>query len=243
MADYRVYIRRSAGGFDGATLDTATYTAQGHKFITASNAQTGLFGPGAGTTSLGRSGPTASLIKVFSDAPFQAGDTVRILASNGTVRQTEDFTPSGSAWMYADPDDQVSITSAASDLAEIVVNDLSDDQLTSFSSAEAIAAAGAFSFAGTPVQSAANLSPSATDLSEKITVIEMTGAAAQDLLLPSIAAVAVGSQVIVFNSSINAHTITPTGLDEIDGVNAAVASAAGSKVLLVSGGSLIGGGR
>lgn len=234
MADYRVYIR-DAAAFNGATVETAIYAGTGYKFTTATNSAVGIFSP----TSIGRFN-VASLIQVFSDSALVGGDTVTINASTGVVRQAAVFGPAGSGWLFAEPDDTVRITAVGAGRAEIVVNDLNDDQLSQFVSAQIISAASAFSFAGTPVVSAANQAPSATLLTGKITPFQMTGLAGQDLLLPSVSAMSVGSQVVVFNSSANAHTVSPTGADLIDGVNAPFASAAGSKIVFYAAGSAIG---
>lgn len=94
---------------------------------------------------------------------------------------------------------------------------------------------------GVPVVSAANLAPTAVQLSGNITPVSMTGGAGQSVTLPPVAQVATGSMVVVFNSTAAAaHQITPTGADLIDGVNAAVNDAAGDRTLVISGGPAIG---
>jgi hypothetical protein len=72
------------------------------------------------------------------------------------------------------------------------------------------------------------------DISGGIATIETTGGAGQIIALPVVANVAPGSMGVFFNSSGNAHSVSPNGTDKINNVNAAAALAAGKRMIVIA---------
>ena len=110
---------------------------------------------------------------------------------------------------------------------------------------EATAAAGWFGYGGgnqgiTVSSAAAGITLSVAEVNGGVTVVEMTGAAGQDLNLPTVGEVAPGSMIVVLNNSGNAHDFVPDGTDEINGVNAILPDAPADRTLIVAGGAGIG---
>ncbi|MEZ4454179.1 MAG: hypothetical protein R3B09_32290 [Nannocystaceae bacterium] len=69
-----------------------------------------------------------------------------------------------------------------------------------------------------------------------VQIVTMTGAAAQNLALPAAASMRAGDQVVVWNNSANAHTITPNGADTVNGAGGAFAQATTARNILTSDG-------
>lgn len=212
MTDYRIYQRTIAGGafFDGATVETATFSQERFNWTTTTTSVVGRWTP----ASLGRNN-TASLVQVFSNTAAGPGDTVQVLSSTGAVRESATFQLSGSGWLLMMPDDILAVTSAASASATIFVNDLTDDQLAEYASAQAAAIAAATTTRTTVLTSAA--AGVNVPAFSGIFIVEASNAAGA-VNLPALSSVEPGDRVLVLNSGTGFINILPNGVDLINGL-------------------------
>lgn len=125
MSDYRVFERNSVGGFNGTTLDAATYTASGFLRTTTTTTAVGLFSPAG----LGRLNNVASLIQVQMQGTVLGTDVLRIVGTDNQVRKSVVLSTDVTPWVFAGPLDRVGIVCAGGTQANIIVNDLTDEQL------------------------------------------------------------------------------------------------------------------
>ena len=210
MAEYRIYRRASVGGFDGATLETATYTQSRYLWSTAEDALVGRFEP----ASVGRQ-DVASRIQVTADL-VDPGDLVEIITPAGVVRDSGALLVNGGPWLVAHPGDDVAVTSARATTIDVVVNDLDDAQLNLWAlddSSSSSSTADSYSeqtltVAGEAITPFAGTKTAFTSL-----------AAAGTVVLPSLADTVEGAVLRIVRIGGAQPTITPAAItDEINGL-------------------------
>jgi hypothetical protein len=150
MADYRNYLRSSPAGFDGATPETAVYTPLRFAYSTTSTGPVGRWSP----ASLGRTG-VASMARVMLQGVVDpAVDYVRVIDSSGGTRFDLPASLESSGWFFLGPTDVLAISAPDATRADILINDLNDEQMQGAVSDEVLQSLG--SSAPAPIISAAN---------------------------------------------------------------------------------------
>jgi hypothetical protein len=210
MADYRIYRRASVGGFDGATLETATYSQSRYLWTTSDDAVVGRFEPAF----IGRQ-DVASRIQVTADL-VDPGDLVEIITPAGVTRDSGALLVNGGPWLVAHPGDDVAVTSARATTIDIIVNDLDDSQLNLWAlddSSSSSSTADNYSEQTITVAGGA-----ITAFAGRKTVFTSL-AAAGTVVLPSLADVVEGAVLHIVRIGGSQPTITPAAVtDEINGL-------------------------
>ncbi|MEZ5069344.1 MAG: hypothetical protein R2847_13120 [Bacteroidia bacterium] len=198
------------GGFDGATLETATYSQSRYLWTTSDDAVVGRFEP----ASVGRQ-DVASRIQVTADL-VDPGDLVEVITPAGVVRDSGALLVNNGAWLVAHPGDDVAVTSARATTIDIIVNDLDDSQLNLWAlddSSSSSSTADSYSeqtitVAGEAITPFAGTKTAFTSL-----------AAAGTVVLPSLADTVNGAVLHIVRIGGSQPTITPAAItDEINGL-------------------------
>lgn len=227
MADYRNYIR-TAAGFNGATVDAAVYSGTRFVFTTPTTSAVGRFTPAI----LGREN-VASIARVAMSGVVAPGDYVRVLDASGATRFELEASVAGTPFFFLNPTDVISVSAAGATAANILVNDLSDDQALTWAQVEAEQVAG--SSAPQPLISAA-VAIAVAGFGSGTYYITGQSAAPATVTLAAVADFGVGARVVLLNDSAVAYTIDPDGAELINGA-ANLVIAAGDTVSVEAAGT------
>lgn len=124
LTDYRNFIRTAIGGFNGVTVETAVYSQLRQVWTTPTTTAVGRFTP----ASLNRYN-IVSVVRVMLQGVIAPGDAIRVRDSAGQIRFTRAASLETSGWFFMGPEDVLEIEAAGATAADILVNDLTDEQL------------------------------------------------------------------------------------------------------------------
>jgi hypothetical protein len=215
VSDYRNYVR-TAAGFDGLTPETATYSGTRFNFTTTTATAVGRFDP----TSLGRKN-VASACRVMLQGVIAPGDYVRVIDSSGGTRFDVAASLESSGWFFLGPQDTLAISAAGATRADILVNDLSDDQMIQFVQDEVLQGIAGVA-APDPVITATT--PYVVAPFDRGTFyLTGTSGAPGDITLTTVTSFGVGARIVFLNDGGAGYTVTcPLGEDINGGPSIAV---------------------
>lgn len=204
MSEPRNYIRATTGGFNATTVDTAVYTQLRTVWTTPTSTLVGVFSPLSLGRTAGANAPSVpSFARVMLQGVVAPGDQVRIINSAGVVRFTVPASVESSGWFYLAPDDSIGILSAGATSAEILVLDISEDNLPTLALAEVTQAAGGggSSSSGIAPQDTQIIAATGTINSfDGDLIVFVSAAAPATLTLPALGTVALGSTITVIRT-------------------------------------------
>lgn len=216
LTDYRNFIRATVGGFDGATLETAAYTQLRQVWTTPTDTRVGRWTP----ATLNRYN-VVSVLRVMLQGVIGPGDAIRVRDSAGQIRFTRPASLETSGWFFMGPEDVLEIEAPAATSADILVNDLTDEQLQEWILSEITAG-------NTPVlpddYSEITIAAPGTAVpawTGRLMVFINFAGAPGDVVLPALADIALGDTVtfLTVPGSLVARIVTDTpASDEVNGL-------------------------
>lgn len=135
MAEPRNYIRRSTAGpgFDGATVETATYVQNKIVWTTTTASVVGVFPPAV----LGRVNTASQVRLAFEGTIDPDADLITVTDSTGGARYTAPVSKVSSGWLFLAPQDSLVLRASGATKVDILVRDLNGEEIDEYALTEA----------------------------------------------------------------------------------------------------------
>lgn len=222
--DYRNYIRETVLGFDGTTNETADYTQLRFTWTTPTTTRVGLFPPASLNRVAGDpSAPSiASVVRVMLQGTIGPTDEIRVVNSSGQTRFARPASLESSGWMFLGPEDVLAIQAPDATRADILVNDLTDEQLQLWIESEILQ-----QLPNQPQLAQSSMTVTNTEVlpvfSDHLIVFVDPAAVSFDITLPPIAFVELDARitfvrVVGVGIAAEPRVVTDAALDEVNGL-------------------------